>query len=182
MSRIGRIPVEILGGVKTELKGKKLHVEGALGKIDLDIHPRIKVKISEGKIEIKRQGDTALEKSLHGLFRCLVNNMVVGVSKGFEKNLEIIGVGYRAKVEGNTLVLQLGFSNPIKYPITEGIKVTVADNTKINVKGCDKQLVGQVAAEIRKFYPPEPYKGKGIRYVGEYVRRKAGKAVAGKSA
>jgi len=182
MSRIGRIPIEVPGGVKVEMKGEKVHVEGPLGKMDLDVHPQVKINISKGRIEVKRQGDTALEKSLHGLFRRLIDNIITGVTKGFEKNLEIQGVGYRAKVEGKTLVLQLGFSHPVKYPIAEGIKIAVADNTKISVKGYDKQLVGQVAAEIRRFYPPEPYKGKGIRYAGEHVRRKAGKAVAGKSA
>lgn len=182
MSRIGRIPITIPNGVKVDLKGDVIYIEGPLGKLQQSIHPLIKVELQDGKISVKRSGDSPLEKSLHGLHQRLISNMLIGVTKGYEKNLEIVGVGFRAKVEGNLLVMQLGFTHPVKYPIPEGIKITVTENTKINVKGLDKQLVGQVAADIRDYFPPEPYKGKGIRYVGEYVRRKAGKAAVAKGA
>lgn len=182
MSRIGRVPVDIPSGVKANIKDRVVHVEGSLGKLTQPIHPDINIEIKDSQILVKRKGDTPFEKSLHGLHQRLISNMVIGVSKGFQKNLEIIGVGYRAKVEGKVLVLQLGFSNPVRYTSPEGIKISVAENTKINVSGMDKQSVGEVAATIRKYYPPEPYKGKGIRYVGEYVRRKAGKAAVGKGA
>lgn len=180
MSRIGKMPIIIPSGVKVDIKDNVVHIEGPLGKLTQEINKEIKIELSDGKISLKRKTDASYEKSLHGLSQRLISNMVIGVTKGFEKNLEIQGVGFRGKVEGKSLVLQIGFSHPIKYAIPETIKVAVADNTKINIKGADKQLVGEVAAEVRRFYPPEPYKGKGIRYVGEYVRRKAGKAVAGK--
>lgn len=182
MSRIGRVPIIIPNGVKVTLKEDLIHVEGPLGKLDQSIHPQIKVELQDGRISVTRQGDSPYEKALHGLQQRLINNMIKGVSTGYEKNLEIVGVGFRSKVEGKNLILQLGFSHPVKYPIPEGIKITVNENVKINIKGADKQLVGQVAAEIRDYFPPEPYKGKGIRYAGEYVRRKAGKTVAAKGA
>lgn len=182
MSRIGRIPITIPNGVKVDLKGDTIHVEGPLGKLDQSIHPLVKVELQDAKISVRRAGDSPLEKSLHGLHQRLVSNMFIGVTKGYEKDLEIVGVGFRAKVEGKSLVIQLGFSHPVKYPIPDGIKITVVENTKMNIKGADKQLVGQVAADIHDYFPPEPYKGKGIRYVGEYVRRKAGKTVAAKGA
>lgn len=182
MSRIGKMPIIIPNGVRIDLKDLAIHVEGPLGKLDQSIHSQVKVELKEGKILVNRHGDSSYEKSLHGLHQRLIGNMIKGVTNGFEKNLEIMGVGFRAKLEGKSLVLQLGFSHPVKYPIPEGIKITVTDNTKINIKGVDKQLIGQVAADIRDYFPPEPYKGKGIRYVGEYVRRKAGKTVAAKGA
>ena len=180
MSRIGRIPIDIPAGVKANIKDGIVYIEGPQGKLTRSIHSNISVVIQDGQILVKRKGDSPFEKSLHGLYQRLISNMVTGVTKGFQKNLEIVGVGYRAKVEGKVIVLQLGFSHPIKYTPPEGIKISVADNTKINVSGVDKQLVGEVAAEIRKHYPPEPYKGKGVRYVGEYVRRKVGKSAVGK--
>ncbi len=182
MSRIGKIPIEIPSGVKVEIKDGRVAIQGPLGKLEQHVRPEITPKTEENKLRVTRRGDTAREKALHGLYQRLLSNMVIGVTKGFEKDLQIIGVGYRAKMEGKSLVLQLGFSHPVKFPVPEGINVAVADNTKINVKGIDKQLVGEVAAEIRRYYPPEPYKGKGIRYKDEYVRRKAGKAVGGKGA
>lgn len=182
MSRIGRMPINIPSGVKVELKGPAIHVEGSLGKLDQPLHPQVKIELKDGKIVVNRYGESPYERALHGLHQRLISNMIKGVTSGYEKNLEIIGVGFRAKVEGKHLILQLGFSHPVKYPVPEGIKIAVTDNTKINIKGADKQLVGQVAANIRDYFPPEPYKGKGIRYVGEYVRRKAGKAVAAKGA
>lgn len=182
MSRIGRMPIDIPSEVKVEIKGPAIHVEGSLGKLDQSLHPQVKVELKDGKIAVSRYGDSPYERALHGLHQRLISNMIKGVTSGYEKNLEIVGVGFRAKVEGKHLMLQLGFSHPVKYPVPEGIKITVTDNTKINIKGADKQSVGQVAAEIRDYFPPEPYKGKGIRYAGEYVRRKAGKAVAAKGA
>lgn len=182
MSRIGRMPINIPNGVKVELKGPEIHVEGALGKLDQSLHPQLKVELKDGKLMVNRSGDSPYERALHGLHQRLISNMIKGVTSGYEKNLEIVGVGFRAKVEGKYLVLQLGFSHPVKHLIPEGIKITVTDNTKINIKGVGKQLVGQVAADIRDYFPPEPYKGKGIRYAGEYVRRKAGKTVAAKGA
>lgn len=182
MSRIGRMPISIPTGVKVEVKGASIHVEGSLGKLDQIIHPQVKVELKDGKVLVSRHEDSTFEKSLHGLHQRLISNMIKGVTSGYEKNLEIVGVGFRAKVEGKHLILQLGFSHPIKFNIPDGIKITVTDNTKINVKGADKQLVGQVSADIRDYFPPEPYKGKGIRYAGEYVRRKAGKTVAAKGA
>lgn len=182
MSRIGRVPIIIPSGVKVNLKEDAIHIEGPLGKLDQSIHPSIKVELQDGRISVKRLGDSGSEKALHGLHQRLISNMVQGVTNGYEKNLEITGVGFKAKAEGKHLVLQLGFSHPIKYPIPDGVKITVSDNVKINVSGADKRLVGEVAAEIRGYYPPEPFKGKGIRYKGEYVRRKAGKTVATKGA
>jgi len=182
MSRIGKAPVIIPSGVKTDLKENVLKVEGPLGKLSHRMPSEISVEIKDGKIFVKRINDASVNKAMHGLWQRMISNMVIGVTKGYEKNLEIVGVGYRAKIEGKALVMQLRFSHQIKYPMPEGITIAVAENTKINVKGADKQMVGQVAAEIRRYLPPEPYKGKGIRYVGEYVRRKAGKAVAGKGA
>lgn len=182
MSRIGRVPITIPNGVKVDIKETVLYVEGPLGKLDQLLHPYIKVDMQDGKILVKRQDDSSYEKALHGLYQRLISNMVKGVVNGYEKNLEIVGVGFRAKVEGKNLILQLGFSHPVKHTIPEGIKITVNDNTKINIKGASKHLVGQVASDIRGYYEPEPYKGKGIKYAGEYVRRKAGKAVAAKGA
>ena len=182
MSRIGRMPIDIVAGVKANFKDGIVYVDGSLGKLTQSIHPDISVEINDNQILVKRKGDTSLEKSLHGLYQRLISNMVIGVSKGFTKNLEIIGVGYRAKIEGEVLVLQIGFSHLIKYTPPDGIKVKVAETRKIEVTGMDKQLVGESAATIRRYYPPEPYKGKGIRYVGEYVRRKAGKSAVGKGA
>jgi len=138
---------------------------------------RTSLKVEDGKIVVSREGDDAQAKALHGLSRALVNNMVKGVTDGFVKKLEIQGVGFKAAVQGNTITMTLGFSHPIVYPIPSQIKVTVDENTKITVEGPDKQVVGVVAAELRSFYPPEPYKGKGVRYVGERVVRKEGKTV-----
>lgn len=182
MSRIGKAEIPIPSGVKIELKEDRVRVEGSGGKLEQYIHPRIKVEINDGKIKLNRASDSADDKALHGLFQRLIANMVKGVTKGFEKNLEIQGVGYRGKVEGKGLVLQLGFSHLVKHQIPEGITIAVTENTKINIKGADRRLVGQIAADIRRILPPEPYKGKGIRYLGEHVRRKAGKAVVAKGA
>jgi len=180
MSRIGRQPVDIPDGVKALVKGSTVYIEGKKGKLEQLIHPDIKIEINNNKILVKHKGNSAEKKALHGLFQRLISNMVIGVTNGFEKNLEIVGVGYRAKMEGKVIVLQIGFSHPVKYTSPEGIDISVAENRKINIKGINKQLVGETAATIRRFYPPEPYKGKGLRYAGEHVRHKAGKAAVGK--
>ena len=178
MSRIGTKPVEILSGIKTQLDGNKLTISGPKGELFLEILPGISLEIDEKTIVVSRDNDSSDLRAKHGLTRSLIANMMEGVSKGYEKRLEIVGVGYRGKIEGNKLVLTIGFSHPAVYPFPEGINVNVEANTQIIVSGIDKQLVGQAAADIRAFYPPEPYKGKGIRYTGEFVRRKAGKAIA----
>jgi len=177
MSRIGKQPIAIPPKVKVDVKGQKVHVEGPKGKLDWELPRRTSLKVDGGKVVISREGDDARAKALHGLSRALVNNMVRGVSEGFVKKLEIQGVGFKAAVQGTNVNLNLGYSHPVVYPIPAQIKVTVEENTKITVEGPDRQTVGQVAAELRGFYPPEPYKGKGVRYVGERVVRKEGKTV-----
>ena len=177
MSRIGKQPIVIPPKVKVEVKGQKVFVEGPKGKLDWELPRRTTLKIENDKVVISRNGDDAEAKALHGLSRALVNNMVRGVSEGFVKKLEIQGVGFKAAVAGNNVNMTLGFSHPIVYPIPAQIKVTVEENTKVTIEGPDRQSVGQVAAELRSFYPPEPYKGKGVRYSDERVVRKEGKTV-----
>jgi large subunit ribosomal protein L6 len=177
MSRIGKQPIAIPPKVKVEVKGQSVHVEGPKGKLDWELPRRTSLKVQDGKVMISRQGDDAAAKALHGLSRALVNNMVKGVSEGFVKKLEIQGVGFKAAVQGSAVNLSLGYSHPVVYPIPAQIKVTVEENTKLTIEGPDRQVVGQVAAEIRSFYPPEPYKGKGVRYTDERVVRKEGKTV-----
>lgn len=177
MSRIGKQPIAIPAKVKVEVKGQAVHVEGPKGKLDWELPRRTSLKVQDGKVVVSRQGDDAEAKRLHGLSRALVNNMVKGVSDGFMKKLEIQGVGFKAAVQGNAVNLSLGYSHPVVYPIPAQIKVTVEENTKLTIEGPSKQVVGQVAAEIRAFYPPEPYKGKGVRYTDERVIRKEGKTV-----
>ena len=180
MSRVGKVPINIPDKVKVSFNNSKVCVEGPLGKLEQNINTGIEIEIKDNTIFVKRNSEGKREKAFHGLYQRLINNMVIGVTKGFQKDLEIHGVGYRAKAEGKSVTFQLGFSHPIKYTPPESIKMSVEGNTKININGIDKQLVGEVAATIRRYYPPEPYKGKGIRYVGEHVRRKAGKAAAAK--
>ncbi|HEV7923753.1 MAG TPA: 50S ribosomal protein L6 [Verrucomicrobiae bacterium] len=177
MSRIGKQPVVVPPKVKVEIKGQKVFVEGPKGKLDFELPSRTSAKLDGANVLVSRQGDDAEAKALHGLSRALVNNMVKGVSDGFVKKLEIQGVGFKAAVQGGKVNLALGYSHPINYPIPDQIKVTVEENTKLTIEGPSKQLVGQVAAEIRSYYPPEPYKGKGVRYSDEKVRRKEGKTV-----
>jgi large subunit ribosomal protein L6 len=177
MSRIGKQPIAIPPKVKVEVKGQSVHVEGPKGKLDWELPRRTSLKVQDGKVVVSRQGDDAAAKALHGLSRALVNNMVKGVSEGFVKKLEIQGVGFKAAVQGQSVNLSLGYSHPVVYPIPAQIKVTVEENTKLTIEGPDRQVVGQVAAEIRSFYPPEPYKGKGVRYTDERVIRKEGKTV-----
>jgi large subunit ribosomal protein L6 len=177
MSRIGKQPIAIPPKVKVEVKGQQVSVEGPKGKLKWELPRHTSLKVESGRILVSRQGDNDQAKALHGLSRALVNNMVRGVTEGFVKKLEIQGVGFKAAVQGKTINLSLGYSHPVVYPIPDQIKVTVEENTKITVEGPDRQVVGQVASELRSFYPPEPYKGKGVRYVDERVVRKEGKTV-----
>ena len=177
MSRIGKLPVAVPPKVKVEVKGRKVFVEGPKGKLDFELPRRTSVKLDGGNLVVSRDGEDSEAKALHGLSRAIVNNMVKGVSDGFVKKLEIQGVGFKAAVQGKNVNLALGYSHPINYPIPDQIKVTVEENTKVTIEGPSKQLVGLVAAEIRSYYPPEPYKGKGVRYSDEKVTRKEGKTV-----
>jgi large subunit ribosomal protein L6 len=177
MSRIGKMPVPVPPKVKVEVQGQKIFVEGPKGKLDFELPARTSATVNSGNVIVSRAGETAEVKALHGLSRAIVNNMVKGVSEGFIKKLEIQGVGFKAAVQGKNVNLSLGYSHPINYPIPDQIKVTVEENTKLTIEGPDKQLVGQVAAELRSYYPPEPYKGKGVRYANEKVVRKEGKTV-----
>jgi len=177
MSRIGKQPIAIPAKVKVQVNGQKVHVEGPKGKLDWELPRRTSLKVEGDKIVVARAGEDAAAKALHGTSRALVNNMVKGVSEGFVKKLEIQGVGFKAAVTGKVVNLALGYSHPINYEIPDQIKVTVEENTKLTIEGPDKIMVGKVASEIRSFYPPEPYKGKGVRYVGEHVQRKEGKTV-----
>lgn len=178
MSRIGKRPIPIPQGVEVKIDGALVEVRGPKGTLSHEVPPEIEVGVSDGQIWVRRKDESRRAKALHGLNRTLIANMVEGVTKGFEKKLEIVGVGYRAALEGKALKLTLGYSHPVIYPTPEGIEISVDNPTSITVRGIDKQRVGQVAAEIRALRPPEPYKGKGIRYAGEEIRRKAGKGRA----
>ncbi len=178
MSRIGNKAVEIPDKVKVNIDNEgAVSVEGPKGKLSWRLPRDIKGSVKENRVSLVREAETRSVKALHGLSRSLVHNMVQGVSEGFSKQLEIEGVGFKAAVQGPTLNLSLGFSHPILFPIPKEIKITIADGTKLTIQGIDKKLVGQVTADIRRFYPPEPYKGKGVRYAGEQIRRKVGKTV-----
>jgi large subunit ribosomal protein L6 len=177
MSRIGQIPVPIPPKVKVEIQGRRVLVEGPKGHLDLDTPPHTSVAIENGQIRISREGNSPRARGCHGLARALIYNMVHGVTEGFVKKLEIHGVGFKAAVQGKMVNLNLGYSHPIAYPIPDQIKVTVEENTKLTIEGPSKEMVGRVASELRAFYPPEPYKGKGVRYVGERIVRKEGKTV-----
>lgn len=178
MSRIGKLPIAIPAGITVEQKGDVVVVNGAKGQLEEEIHPEMKVVVEDGTLKVTRPSDNRLHKSLHGLTRTLINNMVIGLKDGFEKKLEIVGVGYRAELKNRTLVLLVGYSHPIYFVPPEEITIEVPTPTVIVIKGIKKQLVGQIAAKIRSYRPPEPYKGKGIRYSDEHVRRKAGKSNA----
>lgn len=176
MSRIGKEPISVPSDVQVSIEGRSVGVTGPKGSLDLDLPGEINVRQEDGTVLVERPNDDRKNKALHGLTRSLINNMVIGVSEGFKKELEIVGVGYRAAKSGDGLELQLGFSHPIKVKAPEGITFDVPEPTQIIVSGINKEVVGQVAADIRSYRKPEPYKGKGIRYAGEYVARKAGKA------
>lgn len=171
------MPVPIPDKVKVAVEGQKVFVEGPKGKLDFELPKRTSVLLKENQLLVSREGDDAKAKSLHGLSRAILHNMVKGVNEGFVKKLEIQGVGFKAAVQGKNVNMSLGYSHPILYPIPDQIKVTVEENTKVTIEGPSKETVGRVAAELRSFYPPEPYKGKGVRYVGEKVLRKEGKTV-----
>lgn len=175
MSRIGGRPVEVPSGVEVSLAAGTIQVKGPKGTLSRIVHPEIAVDVSDGMISVSRPSDQKRHRSLHGLTRSLIANMVMGVTEGFTKSLEIQGVGYRAEKKGKGITLHLGFSHPVEYEIPEGIEIEVPSPTQVLIRGADKETVGQVAAEIRGIRPPEPYKGKGVRYSGEQVRRKAGK-------
>ena len=177
MSRIGKQPITIPAKVKVDVKGSKVFVEGPKGKLDMEIPRRTSLKIEKDNIVVNRDGDDAEARAMHGLSRALLNNLVKGVSEGYVKKLEINGVGFKAAVQGKVVNMSLGYSHPINYEIPDQIKVTVEENTKLTIEGPNKQVVGQVAAELRSYYPPEPYKGKGVKYSDERIERKEGKTV-----
>ncbi|MFY9923334.1 MAG: 50S ribosomal protein L6 [Opitutaceae bacterium] len=178
MSRIGKQPVLIPDKVKVDIKDTTVHVEGPKGKVHKTFAPVVTIKVADKKVIVAPIGETRFANAMYGTARSIIAGMVKGVTVGFSKDLEIQGVGFKANLKGKQLDLALGYSHPILMNIPEGIKITVVEGTKVKVEGCDKQLVGAVTAEIRSYYPPEPYKGKGVRIVGERVRRKEGKTVA----
>jgi len=173
MSRVAKNPISLPTGVEFNISGSELKVKGPKGNLELNLHPSVSLEENDGQYMVKPDSDKNV--AMAGTFRALVNNMVIGVSEGFQKNLKLVGVGYRAQLQGNKLNLALGFSHPIEYTAPEGIKIETPSQTEIIVSGCDKQKVGQVAAEIRSYRPPEPYKGKGVRYADERVVRKEAK-------
>ncbi|KAB0664643.1 50S ribosomal protein L6 [Oryzomonas japonica] len=175
MSRIGKLPIEIPKGVKVVLDDTLVSVQGPNGKLARQVMSCVTINVGDSSIEVTRNDESTAARAAHGLTRTLINNMVVGVTKGFQTDLEINGVGYRAEVKGKELVMALGYSHPINFPIPEGIVIDVDKMTKVSVKGADKELVGQTAAKIRSFRAPEPYKGKGVKYADETILRKAGK-------
>jgi large subunit ribosomal protein L6 len=181
MSRIGKNPVQVPSGVTVTINGNTVSVKGPKGELTQTFHKNVKVELKENEVLVSRPNDLKLNRALHGLTRSLINNMVEGVTKGYEKQLEILGVGYRAAVAGAKLTLNLGYSHPIEFTAPKGVTIEIDKDKKniLIIKGYDKQLLGEVAAKIRSYKKPEPYKGKGIRYVGEHVQQKAGKA-AGK--
>ena len=181
MSRIGRKPIPLPSGVECKINGTKVDVKGPNGKLCRDLHPNMKIEIKDNEVTVTRPSDGRLDRSLHGLTRTLISNMVQGVTEGYSKQLNIVGVGYKVALKGKDLVLNLGHSHPIDYPAPKGIEFEVdGKKNTIIVKGSNKEVVGQTAAEIRSFRPPEPYKGKGVMYSTERIKRKAGKAAVGK--
>jgi large subunit ribosomal protein L6 len=178
MSRIGRLPVPLTDGAKVEILGRTVTVKGPKGSLAQELPGGINAEIADGKLLVKRRDDSKPQRALHGLMRALLNNAVVGVTKGFSKDLEIQGVGYRAQVAGTTVSFTLGYTHPIEFPIPKGIQIAVEKQTKLTVTGIDRQQVGHVAAKIRSLRPPDVYKGKGVRYANEIVRKKAGKTGA----
>jgi large subunit ribosomal protein L6 len=178
MSRVGKMPIPIPKGIKVSVSGTTVEVSGEKGTLRRTFDPRVTISVEGERIVLNRRGDSRTDRAFHGLSRGLLAGMVKGVEQGFRKELEIQGVGYRAEMKGNTLVLDVRRSHIIHYPVPNGVKVETPDKMRVVISGIDKQAVGQVAADIRRFHPPEPYGGKGIRYVGEYVRRKAGKTGA----
>jgi large subunit ribosomal protein L6 len=182
MSRIGRKPISIVSGVKVQKTDHEVKVIGPKGELSAKVHPDISIEIKDNQVLVARASDLKEQRSLHGLWRALIQNMIKGVTEGYTRKLELVGVGYRAELKGKKLQLLLGYSHPILFSPPEGIKIETPTQTNITIGGIDKQLVGQVAAKIRSFREPEPYKGKGVKYEGEYIRRKAGKAAAASGA
>ncbi|MCX6144435.1 MAG: 50S ribosomal protein L6 [Ignavibacteriales bacterium] len=178
MSRVGRKPISIVKGVTVSQKDGKVVVKGPKGELSATVHPEITVEIKPTEIHVSRHADDGAHRALHGLWRALIQNMINGVTQGYSQKLEIVGVGYRAEMKGKKLQMMLGYSHPILFGPPEGVNIEAPTQTSVLVTGIDKQLVGLVAAKIRSFRPPEPYKGKGVKYEGEYIRRKAGKAAA----
>jgi large subunit ribosomal protein L6 len=176
MSRIGRLPIDIPAGVTVSIDGSQVAVKGPKGELSLNVASPIEVKVEENQVLVTRPDDERESRALHGLTRTLISNNIIGVTTGYTKDLEVVGTGYRVMAKGSDLEFALGFSHPVNVPAPEGITFKVEGQNKISIQGIDKQLVGETAANIRKIRPPEPYKGKGIRYAGEQVRRKAGKA------
>ncbi|QBE48105.1 50S ribosomal protein L6 [Leucobacter triazinivorans] len=176
MSRIGKLPITVPGGVDVKIDGQKVTVKGSKGELELVVAEPIRVALEDGQVLVTRPDDERDSRALHGLTRTLINNNIIGVTEGYSKQLEVVGTGYRVQQKGAGLELALGFSHPVSVEAPEGITLAVEGNTKITVSGISKQAVGEAAANIRKLKKPEPYKGKGIRYAGENVRRKAGKA------
>ena len=176
MSRIGRLPILLPDQVEIQLEGNHVKVKGPKGELERSLPAQVNVSIGDREVRVERPTDSRIHRSMHGLTRTLLSNMVVGVTQGFARDLELVGVGYRATKQGDDLVLTLGFSHPVRYSPPAGITFEVPEPTKISVRGCERELVGQVSAELRRHRPPEPYKGKGVLYAGEKVRRKAGKA------
>lgn len=178
MSRIGKQPIPVPAGVTVSVDGSKVRVKGPKGEMEQTFRPEMKIVLEDGVLSVERPGESKQDRAMHGLTRALLANMIEGVTAGFRKSLELVGVGYRAEKKGRNLVLTVGYSHPVEYPEAAGLTITTPAPTQVVVEGIDKQQVGQAAAEIRSVRPPEPYKGKGIRYQGEHVRRKAGKAGA----
>ncbi len=176
MSRIGKMPIPIPSGVTVEAKGLEVTVKGPKGELKQTIRPEITVEVGDSEVVVTRKNDAKKSRGFHGLYRNLINNMVVGVTEGYAKNLQINGVGYRAELSGKTLLLNLGFSSQIEFMVPEGITIETDGPNKVSIKGIDKALVGKTASEIRSLRPPEPYKGKGIKYENEMIRRKVGKS------
>ena len=179
MSRVGSVPIAVPAGVEVDIQGSTLRVKGPKGELTRELHGGIQAEVDDGKLLFKRSGDDARSKSLHGLFRALANGMLVGVKDGFSKRLEVVGVSYNASVSGDQLKLMVGFSHPVFLKVPKGVTVECPSATQIQVSGCDKQAVGEFAARVRRVRPPEPYKGKGIRYLGEQIIQKAGKSFVG---
>ncbi|MDD2654099.1 MAG: 50S ribosomal protein L6 [Candidatus Omnitrophica bacterium] len=177
MSRIGKKPIDIPDKVKASVDGSILTIEGPKGKLEHRAPLGIKIEVKDKSISVSRSSDTKIQKALHGVTRTLIVNMIKGCVEGYLKELDVVGVGFRAQVQGNTLNMQLGFTHPVNFPFPQDIKISTTNPNRIRIEGIDKVKVGEIAAEIRRIFPPEPYKGKGIRYVGEFVRRKQGKAV-----
>ncbi len=182
MSRLGKMPIEIPSGVEVKTDGQKIHVKGPKGTLSYPLTEGITVKVADGQVIVEKNEKIELPKPTHGLYRSLLGSMIQGVSKGFEIKLSMVGVGYRAAIQGHHIDLQVGFSHPTQIKIPQGVNVTIDKSVTIIITGIDKQAVGQFAATVRSVKPPEPYKGKGIRYENEYVRKKAGKAAKAKTA